>query len=98
VAFGVAQSGSLQLMQARTISPSTFELVAPQPLTPNWLTDVTLQCEPETIKMLVNVKSCEPAGDGSYVIVLQPFALAGPVKQQWSNLIAQARLVLEEVA
>jgi HD-like signal output (HDOD) protein len=98
VAFGVTQSGSPETMQARTISPSSFELVAKQPLTPNWLSDITMQCEPEAIKMLVNVKSCEPAGDGSYLVVMQPFALAGPVKQQWTALLEQARVVLEEVA
>jgi HD-like signal output (HDOD) protein len=98
VSFGVTQSGSLEVMQARTISPSTFELVAKQPLTPNWLADMTLECEPAAIKMLVNVKSCVPAGDGTYLVVMQPFALAGPVKQQWTALLEQARLVLEEVA
>jgi HD-like signal output (HDOD) protein len=96
VAFDVDCAGAL--MQARTISPSSFELSTKQPLTPNWLVDVALQCAPEPIKMLVNVKACEPAGDGTYVVVMQPFALAGPVKQQWTALLEQARLVLEEVA
>src|SRR5580704_7925971 len=94
VAFDVAYQSSM--LHARTISPSTFELVGKSPMSPNWLADVTLHCQPEPLQMLVNVKSCEPTGDGSFAIVMQPFALGGPTKQRWAALVDSARLVLEE--
>jgi hypothetical protein len=96
IAFDVTQAQSS--FQARTISPNSFELVGKVPLLPNWLADMTLHVEPEAVQMLVNIKKCDPVGDGTYVIVAQPFALGGTVKQQWLGLIERARVLLEEVA
>lgn len=95
IAFEVAIGGAQ--FQARSISPSTFELAGPTQLVPNWLVDAALACTPEAIQLLVNIKSCEPEG-GQYVAVAQPFALAGAVKQQWRALIDNARVALVDVA
>jgi hypothetical protein len=82
---------------ASTISPNTFEIVGKDPLAAGWLVDVTLGCMPAPIKLLVNVKSCEPCPQG-HRIVLAPFALGGELKKQWMALLEGARVSLEEVA
>jgi HD-like signal output (HDOD) protein len=89
VAFDVSHNN--EVLQARAVSPSSFELVARAPLPPKWLADVKLHVEPEPLAMLVNVKSCEQLADGSFAIVMQPFAVDGPVKAQWSALVERAR-------
>ncbi|MEO6777500.1 MAG: HDOD domain-containing protein [Kofleriaceae bacterium] len=82
---------------ATTISPNTFEMVGKEPLAPAWLVEVTLGCMPTPLKLLANVKSCEPCAEG-HRIVLAPFALGGDLKKQWIALLDGARVSLEDVA
>jgi HD-like signal output (HDOD) protein len=82
---------------AVTISPNTFEMVGKDALAPGWLVEVTLGCMPAPIKLLANVKTCEPCRDG-HRVVLAPFALGGDLKKQWLALLDSARVSLEAVA
>ncbi|HET9993361.1 MAG TPA: HDOD domain-containing protein [Kofleriaceae bacterium] len=82
---------------AVTISPNTFEMVGKEPLAPAWLVEVTLGCMPSPLKLLVNVKTCEPCPEG-HRLVLAPFALGGDLKKQWLALLDSARVSLEDVA
>jgi hypothetical protein len=72
------------------ISWNAISMRGVQPLSPNWLVPLVLQCEP-SIDMLVNVKSCERAVDGTYLIVSQPFGLDGKDKKAWLELIRRTR-------
>lgn len=83
--------------RALTMSPNTFEMEGKDPLAPGWLVELTLGCMPSPIKMLANVKACEPSGAG-HKVVLQPFALGGDLKKQWLALMDSARIALEQVA
>src|SRR5262249_10196148 len=71
--------------RARAISPSTLELVSKHPMQANWLVELALYVEPESFKLLMNIKRCDHVGD-TYVIVAQPFALGGDIKQRWMQL------------
>ena len=82
---------------AVTISPNAFEIVGKEPLAPAWLVEVTLGCMPSPIKLLANVKTCEPCPEG-HRVVLAPFALGGDLKKQWLALLESARVSLEDVA
>jgi hypothetical protein len=82
---------------AVTISPNAFEMVGKDALAPAWLVEVTLGCMPAPLKLLANVKTCEPCPEG-HRVVLAPFALGGDLKKQWLALLDSARVSLEEVA
>jgi len=72
------------------LSANTVTIRGTQPLAANWLVPLELHCDPP-IDMLANVKSCERASDGSYIITAQPFGLDGKAKQQWFELIQRTR-------
>jgi hypothetical protein len=71
---------------ATSISPDAIEMIGKTSLAVSWLVSVTLRCEPEPLQLLVNIKACEPRGDGTFAIVAQPFGLGGAVKQRWLAL------------
>jgi len=82
---------SQAVFRACGLTQSLLVFSSPVRLQPAWLTELTLRCEPDTITMLANVRSCEPALHGGYVVTAQPFGLAGPDKEAWRRLIDRTR-------
>jgi HD-like signal output (HDOD) protein len=78
--------------QACAMSPNAIAFRGAAPLLPNWLTQMTLGSDPE-LAMLVNVKTCEPQPDGTYLMTAQPFGLDGKEKQIWFHLVQRTRPV-----
>jgi HD-like signal output (HDOD) protein len=77
--------------RACALTPSMIAFRSPALLQPAWLAEVTLRCDPDTIAMLVNVKSCEPQSGGDFLVTAQPFGLAGEDKGTWLRLIGRTR-------
>ncbi len=77
--------------RACALAPSMIAFRSPAMLQPAWLAEVTLRCDPDTISMLVNVKSCEPQPAGEFLVTAQPFGLAGEDKGAWLRLIGRTR-------
>jgi len=69
------------------LTPTALAFRSPTALQPAWLTELTLRCPPDTITMLVHVKSCRAVSGGGYVVTAQPFALAGDDELAWRRLI-----------
>ncbi|MEO7735498.1 MAG: HDOD domain-containing protein [Kofleriaceae bacterium] len=86
----VIESRSQAEYRACALAPSMIAFRSAAMLQPAWLAEVTLRCEPDTIAMLVNVKSCEPQA-GEFLVTAQPFGLAGEDKAAWLRLIARTR-------
>lgn len=76
---------------ATGMTANTVIFTGVHPLSANWLAQLNLQCKPEPIDMLANVKSCVVNADGSFVITAQPFGLDGPDKKKWLALLAMLR-------
>jgi HD-like signal output (HDOD) protein len=64
---------------------------SPARLAQGWLAELTLQCPPDTITMLANVKSCQALPDGGHLVIAQPFGLAGEEKAAWHRLVERTR-------
>jgi len=73
------------------LAPTALAFRSPTMLQPAWLTELTLRCPPDTIKMLVHVKSCQVQPDGGHVVTAQPFGLAGDDELAWRRLIARTQ-------
>jgi HD-like signal output (HDOD) protein len=90
VDFPIA-SKSHMFLRACALTPSTLAFKSPGRLAQGWLAELTLQCAPDTITMLVNVKSCQDIAGGEYLVIAQPFALAGEDRKAWLRLVERAR-------
>jgi len=77
--------------RACALAPAMLAFRSPAMLQPGWLAEITLRCDPDTIAMLVNVRSCEAQPGGTFLITAQPFGLAGDDKAAWHRLIARTR-------
>ncbi len=77
--------------RACALAPSTVAFRSPVMLQPAWLVEVTVRCEPETIPMLIHVKSCDAQPGGGFLATAQPFGLAGEDKAAWLRLIGRTR-------
>lgn len=77
--------------RARALSGSAIAFVSPSALPPAWLCDLQLDAAPDQLTMLANVLSCEPAGNGSFLVTAQPFGLGGDNKAAWLRLLARTR-------
>jgi HD-like signal output (HDOD) protein len=73
------------------ITANTVMFTGVHPLAANWLAPLVLQCKPEPLEMLANVKSCMASPDGSFTIIAQPFGIDGPDKKKWFALLAHLR-------
>ena len=93
VDFGVTLQNAPGVFRAVAMSAGTLQLRSKATVTPNWLTCVTLECQPAPLVLLVNVKSCEAVG-GDQLITLQPFGLAGAEKDAWLELASDTRRAL----
>lgn len=71
-----------------TTGSLAFEAAAALPL--NWLVPVVVVSGAVRCELLANVVACERSQVG-HRIVITPFALDGPVKRAWLDLIARAR-------
>jgi HD-like signal output (HDOD) protein len=78
--------------RACALAPSTVAFRSPVMLQPAWLIEVTVRCAPDTIQMLIHVKSCDPQPGGDFLVTAQPFGLAGEDKAAWLRLIGRTRL------
>lgn len=76
--------------QACALSGNAIAFRGNAALMPNWLTQLTLGCDPE-LSMLANVRTCEPQPDGTYLMTAQPFGLDGKDKQIWFHLVQRTR-------
>lgn len=76
--------------RAREISTDLLIVESPEQMPPNWLVELTLECEPEPFAVLANVKRCEKAGTG-FAVEVQPFALADRALEHWIQLVMDAR-------
>jgi HD-like signal output (HDOD) protein len=85
------ESKTLIEYRACALTPSTLAFRAPSALQPAWLTELTLRCTPDTIKMLANVKTCQSLPTGAFFVTVQPFGLAGDDKAAWLRLIERTR-------
>ncbi len=88
--LAVTVKGIAAPYRAVFLSPGALGLRGRTALTPNWLTSLTITCEPAPITMMVNVRSCDPAS-GEHLMSVQPFGLDGPGKAAWLALIASTR-------
>jgi len=75
-----------QVYQATQLWSDMIAFDGPRPLMPNWVATIVLECEPQPIDLMVNVRSCEQRGNG-FAITAKPFALGGEVKDQWIALV-----------
>lgn len=78
-------------LRACAMAPNSLTVRSPTPLRPNWLARLTLIVPPEAASLLVNVKGCEPVGDGGFLVTMQPFGLDGPPKSVWLQLLVSTR-------
>lgn len=78
---------------ATGVTANTVVFHGVHPLSANWLAQLTLECKPDPIEMLANVKSCTPTADGAFAIVAQPFGIDGPDKKKWLALLAHLRAI-----
>ena len=76
--------------QACALSGTAVAFRGTAALMPNWLTQLTLGCDPE-LSMLANVKTCEQQPDGAYLMTAQPFGIDGKEKQIWFHLVQRTR-------
>ncbi len=77
--------------RAVAMASNAFKFRSPTPLEPGWLQEVTLQCPPEPVAMMIAVTWCERGRAGDYVISAQPFGLSGDVKAAWLRLVGRTR-------
>jgi hypothetical protein len=77
--------------RACALAPSTLAFRSPARMPQGWLAELTLQCAPDTITMLANVKSCQAIPGGGHLVIAQPFGLAGDDKAAWQRLIERTR-------
>lgn len=89
VDFAIDAKGSEY--RACALAPSMLAFKSAAMLPPAWLAEVTLRCVPDTIPMLVNVKSCEAMPNGQFLVTAQPFGLAGEDKAAWLRLLGRTR-------
>lgn len=73
------------------LTPTALVLRAPTALAINWLTSLQLGDGPDGFELLANVVGCAADPTGGFLVTAQPFALDGPVKVAWLELINQAR-------
>jgi HD-like signal output (HDOD) protein len=76
---------------ACSVSVEGIDMVGKMSLATNWLVCVTLECKPEPIELLLNVRQCEPRDDGTCAIWAKPFGLGAVAKQRWLSLLDAAR-------
>ena len=55
------------------------------------LGSLTLHGDPEVLKVLANVKTCEQMPDGQYMVTAQPFGLGGDEKKAWLSIVSRTR-------
>jgi HD-like signal output (HDOD) protein len=89
VDFAIASKSSEY--RACALAPSMLAFKSRAMLQPAWLAEITLRCDPDTIAMLVNVKTCEALPGGEFLVTAQPFGLAGEDKAAWLRLIGRTR-------
>jgi HD-like signal output (HDOD) protein len=77
--------------RACTLAASSLAFQSPVRLPQGWLAELTLQCAPDSITILANVRSCQALPGGKHLVVAQPFGLAGEDKAAWQRLIARTR-------
>jgi hypothetical protein len=77
--------------RACALAPSALAFRSAVMLPPAWLVEVTLHCAPDTIPMLIHVKSCDAQPGGTFLVTAQPFGLAGEDKAAWIRLIGRTR-------
>lgn len=77
------------------LSPDSFVFECSRPLSPGWLTELSLVCGDDRMTMLANVRLVQPRG-GQHVIVAQPFGLGGDDRQTWLRIIARTRPAPED--
>ena len=77
--------------RATALAPNAIAFKSAEAMQPGWLCDLELDAPPERITMLANVKSCEVVGDGSFLVVVQPFGLGGTHKSAWLQLVTRTR-------
>jgi HD-like signal output (HDOD) protein len=90
VDFAIASKGSAG-QRACALAPTTLAFRSQAQLAQGWLAELTLQCPPDTITMLANVKSCQPMPGGGHLVIAQPFGLAGEDKAAWHRLVERTR-------
>jgi hypothetical protein len=90
VDFPIA-SKSHMFLRACALTASSLAFKSSTRLALGWLAELTLQCAPDTITMLANVKSCQDIAGGEFLVVAQPFALAGDDRKAWLRLVERAR-------
>ncbi|HEY4055537.1 MAG TPA: HDOD domain-containing protein [Kofleriaceae bacterium] len=73
------------------LGPSIFTFTSPIVFPPSWLADLTLHGDPEVLKVLANVKTCEQMPDGQYMVTAQPFGLGGDEKKAWLAIVSRTR-------
>ena len=73
------------------LGPSVFTFVSPIAFPAAWLADLTLHGDPEVLKILSNVKTCEPMPDGTFMVTAQPFGLGGDEKKTWLAIVSRTR-------
>jgi hypothetical protein len=81
--------------RANALGPNVFSFMSRTPFQTAWIAEVTLVAEPETIKMLANVRTCEPLAKDQYLVTLQPFGLGGDDKAAWLRLVNRTRRVAQ---
>jgi len=77
--------------RACALAPSTLAFHSSARMAQGWLAELTLNCAPDTITMLANVKSCQALPGGGHLVIAQPFALAGDDKAAWLRLVERTR-------
>ena len=90
VDFPIAGKNAVQ-HRAVALSPTALAFRSPGRLAQGWLAELMLSCAPDTITMLANVKSCEAVPGGGYLVIAQPFGLAGDDKAAWLRLVDRTR-------
>jgi hypothetical protein len=78
-------------MRCVALGPNVFTFMSPVAFPPSWLADLTLHSEPEVLKVLANVKTCDQMPDGQFMVTAQPFGLGGDEKKTWLSLVSRTR-------
>lgn len=86
-----AIDGKASEYRACSLAPSMLAFRSRAMMQPAWLAEITLRCDPDTIAMLVNVKTCEALPGGEFMVTAQPFGLAGEDKAAWLRLLGRTR-------
>jgi HD-like signal output (HDOD) protein len=73
------------------LTPTVLVIHAPIALAINWLTSLHLGDGADGFELLANVVGCAADPTGGFLVTAQPFALDGPIKVAWLELINQAR-------